>query len=52
MNKKLVTFTWAITVEVPEDFSELDIYHVQKARHEAYSNVQESDGKLTDVQEQ
>ncbi len=49
---KLATFTWSITIEVPDDFD--DKYENDKfreARNSAYLNIQKGDGELTDLQD-
>ncbi len=55
---KFATFAWSWTVEVPDDFTEdinlfkQDEYErFTKARYEAFLNVQERDGDLTDLQD-
>lgn len=45
---KLATFTWCVTVKVPDDFDEFNAEAFKKARHEAYLNVQENDGDILD----
>lgn len=52
---KYATFTWSTTVKVPDSFPALedayDKVEIWPARHEAWNNVHESDGELTDIED-
>ena len=43
---KLATFAWSWTVQVPDDFDEEKLEDFNKARHEAYLNVQKGMANL------
>ena len=43
---KTATFTWTVRIEVRDDFDPTNDQHVAEARHEAYQDVQESNGDL------
>lgn len=44
---KTATFTWSATVEVVGNFDDTNEEQVANARHDAYMQIQESDGELT-----
>lgn len=46
---KTATFTWTVNVDVREDFDQNNPDHVKIARREAWLNVHESNGELTDT---
>ena len=45
-------FTWTVRIEVREDFDPTNAQSVAQARHEAYQDVQESNGDLEDYDEE
>ena len=45
---KTATFAWTVRIEVRDDFDPTNDQHVAEARHEAYQDVQESNGDLED----
>lgn len=47
---KLVTFVWSVSIEAPDSFDSENPKQVRELRHDAWMNVQESDGDLTDEQ--
>lgn len=49
---KLVTFTWSVTVSVPDDFKEANPKQYLDALHDAWLQVQEGNGELTDLQDE
>lgn len=49
---KLVTFTWSVTVAVPDDFDEKNPAQYLKALDSAWLDVQKGQGELTDLQDE
>ena len=45
---KTATFTWTVTVEVRDDFDKDDPQHFKRALHDAWLEVHETYGQLTD----
>lgn len=50
------TFTWTVTVDVPDDFSfccinEKEERQFAQARHDAYLQLQETDGRIETVED-
>ena len=49
---KTATFTWTVTVEVRDDFDKENPKHLSQALHDAWMEVHESRGELTDENEE
>jgi hypothetical protein len=49
---KTATFTWTVTVDIRDDFDSEDPERFQAARREAWMNVHESTGELTDEEDE
>jgi len=50
--RKIATFTWTVTVDVRDDFDSEDPEHFKVALNEAWMNVHENNGELTDEQDE
>jgi hypothetical protein len=48
---KYATFAWSWTVEVPDEFDEMDSVLYGVAIDDAWNNVQKADGVLTDLED-
>lgn len=44
----LLTFTWSVVIKVPDTFDSLDEKQYRAALTDAWLNVQQGDGELTD----
>ena len=49
---KLATFAWSWTVEVPDDWDEMDSTLYGNAIDAAWDGIQKNDGILTDLQDE
>lgn len=49
---KHATFAWSWTVEVPDDFDEMDNVLYGRAVDDAWNNIKKDDAVLTDLEDE
>jgi len=50
--RKVATFQWTVTVEVPNDLDLNNEKHMSEARHDAYLQVQENNSDLIEIDDE